>query len=89
MQHADDQDGGLREGVIDRVIVDEENAVALTHLIAANAQLGIVGQKADALVQLIEILVGLISIPLPVAVFPDTDQVEFREGGFMDFPSQA
>jgi hypothetical protein len=49
---------------------------------------GFVCQGANAFVQFVEVFVSLVRIPLTEAVFPDTDQIQFREGGFEDGPSQ-
>src|SRR5580698_6258917 len=89
VQNADDDNHALADGVIDSVTVDEEYVVARAHRITGHAQFRVVCQGANALVQFVEVLVGLGRIPLAEAVFPDTDQVQFRQGRFVDGKLQA
>src|ERR1700733_764905 len=84
VQDADDNNRALANGVIDGVIVDEECGVACAPRITGHAEFRIVCQGANALVQFVEVLIGLGRIPLAEAVFPDTDQVQFRQSGFVD-----
>jgi hypothetical protein len=49
---------------VDRVAADEQDAVALAHVVAFRAHLGVVRKLLDAVVQLIQVPVGLGRVPL-------------------------
>jgi hypothetical protein len=72
MQNADYENCERRDRVVDRVTIDEQDAVPLADVIAAETQLGVARQKADTSIQLVEILVCLVRAPLGAAELPDT-----------------
>jgi len=81
MQHALDQDFIIREGVEDDMLAQESRPVANSHSGALLAVFGFRAALSQAVIEPVEIAVGLPFAPVLEAVDPDLAQVCLRADG--------
>jgi hypothetical protein len=89
VKDANNANGAGSNGVVDRVSVDEQNPIAFADVVTAGPQLRVISQQLNPPIEFVQVLVGLLRVPLLEAVFPDFDEIAFCEAGLVNCPPQA
>lgn len=88
VKYSDDMNGGWSYGVINSMAVDEQDAIALTYVVAFCTYLGIIRKLSDTVVQLIQIPVSPDCTPSLQGISPYIDEIPFGKRVFVDFSHQ-
>jgi hypothetical protein len=88
VKDADDLDARWSDSVIDCVAIEKKHAVSLSDVVARCSYIRIACQRANPLIEFVEISIGLIRAPLFKGIEPNVDQITLGTLMLVDLSSQ-